>query len=136
MDLTNPVQVLAGTLWGEARGIGPGGMRDVAAVIMNRVNHQTWWGKDIISVCQTPYQFSCWNENDPNKAVIEAVSETDPVFMQARSIAMATMAGIVDDITHGATYYYAKSMPAPPKWAVGKTPCAEIAGQLFFNNVT
>jgi spore germination cell wall hydrolase CwlJ-like protein len=57
--------VLARTLWAEARSQGGEGMHAVANVILNRAAQPDWWGKDIRSVCLAPYQFSCWNENDP-----------------------------------------------------------------------
>ncbi len=64
--------VLARTLWGEARSEGHVGMEAVASVVLNRVkvarDHggKYWWGANIVQVCQKPYQFSCWNRSDPN----------------------------------------------------------------------
>ena len=65
------VDVLARTIWGEARGEGKEGMEAVASVILNRTEIAKrldgyWWGNTIIQVCQKPYQFSCWNKLDPN----------------------------------------------------------------------
>ncbi len=67
------INILAKTLYGEARGEGLSGLEAVANTIINRVNTakakggRFWWGNDIISVCQKPYQFSCWNKKDPNR---------------------------------------------------------------------
>ncbi|HJR27754.1 MAG TPA: cell wall hydrolase, partial [Pseudomonas sp.] len=61
--------VLARTLWGEARGEGLPGQIAVAWAIRNRVNDgkaRSWWGEGYAGVCQAPYQFSCWNKSDPN----------------------------------------------------------------------
>ncbi|AZD06253.1 Cell wall hydrolase [Pseudomonas chlororaphis] len=61
--------LLARTLWGEARGEGLAGQIAVAWTIRNRVNDgkaKSWWGEGYAGVCQAPYQFSCWNKNDPN----------------------------------------------------------------------
>ncbi|RYE62086.1 MAG: cell wall hydrolase, partial [Oxalobacteraceae bacterium] len=61
--------VLARTVWGEARGEGINGMVAVAWTIRNRVEDakdRSWWGEGYSGVCQRPYQFSCWNSNDPN----------------------------------------------------------------------
>lgn len=61
--------ILARTLWGEARGEGLAGQIAVAWTIRNRVNDgkaKSWWGEGYAGVCQAPYQFSCWNKNDPN----------------------------------------------------------------------
>ena len=65
--------ILARTLWGEARGESLAGQIAVAWTIRNRVKDgkdKSWWGEGYASVCQKPYQFSCWNRNDPNFAYL------------------------------------------------------------------
>lgn len=118
IDLNDPVQVLAGTLWGEARSTGAPGMRHVASVVLNRVAHPGWWGSDVVSICLAPWQFSCWNENDPNRAKILAVTEADGWFAIAKSIATQAIAGQLSDETFGADSYFALTMPTKPRWAV------------------
>ena len=52
------VDIIAKTLYGEARGEGYDGMLAVATVIYNRAKHD----KDLfVKVCLKPKQFSCWN---------------------------------------------------------------------------
>lgn len=131
-DAFDDAHVLAATLWGECRSGGEEGMTSVANVIYNRATHPGWWGTDIRSVCLKPFQFSCWNENDPNRAQMLALTDESPHFPLALSIANQAIAGNLVDITNGACYYYAESMKEPPKWAIEKKPCAEIAGQYFF----
>ena len=87
--------VLARTIWGEARGEGLEGMRAVANVILNRVKiaelkNGFWWGSNIIQVCQKPYQFSCWNRSDPNFKKLQAVDEADIYFASALRIGSVT----------------------------------------------
>ena len=65
--------ILARTLWGEARGESLAGQIAVAWTIRNRVNDgkaKSWWGEGYAGVCQKPYQFSCWNKSDPNFAYL------------------------------------------------------------------
>lgn len=125
--------VLARTIWAEARGEGQCGMEAVACVIMNRVNSGiSWWGKTIITVCLKPWQFSCWNNDDPNKKKALEVTITNPLFKIAMEIAEKAVDGILDDITNGADHYYSKSMKEPPKWAVDKKPVADVGNHLFF----
>ncbi|MBI5120055.1 MAG: cell wall hydrolase [Rhodospirillales bacterium] len=89
----DPVDILARTLWGEARGESKAGREAVARVVLNRVAHarakggRFWWGGDIFSVCLKPWQFSCWNANDPNRAKLEAVQEGNKIFDQCLRIA-------------------------------------------------
>ena len=50
----------------------------------------------------------------------------------ALELAAQAAAGTLEDITGGATNYYAESMKEPPYWAASMTKTCEIAGQLFF----
>ena len=134
MDLTDPIQVLAGTAWGEARGGGVAGMQSVCNVVMNRANHPRWWGRDPLSVCLDPWQFSCWNETDPNRTKIMALNPAspDPDFATALGLAKQALAGGLHDITGGADSYYDAEMRTPPDWAGRAVFCATIAGQMFY----
>jgi hypothetical protein len=80
--------ILARTIFGEARGEGVAGQIAVAWTIRNRVNDgkdKSWWGEGYAGVCQKPYQFSCWNKNDPNFAYLSgAKSITFRELAQAR----------------------------------------------------
>jgi N-acetylmuramoyl-L-alanine amidase len=147
MSTADDIDAVARTLYGEARGEGKEGMSAVACVIINRcraaqqyVNthgkpHPEFGDGTPQSCCWADDQFDCWNDDDPNLDVIENVTASEPVFAEATGIATSAVDGTLSDITSGATFYYAKSMPAPPYWARGKTPCATIGNQLFFNNI-
>jgi spore germination cell wall hydrolase CwlJ-like protein len=126
------IDTLARTIWAEDRSGGAAGMTAVAWVIMNRINKPGWWGDDIQSVCHKPWQFSCWNANDPNLPKLKAVTAADPMFALALIVAQNVAMGVATDPTNGATSYYAKSMTTPPNWAEDKTPLADIGNQLFF----
>ncbi len=130
------IDVLARTLWGEARGEGPMGMEAVACVILNRVAvaqsyGSYWWGNDIISVCQKPYQFSCWNRSDPNYRRLLEVNDKNIHFATALRIARRAVSGTLNDITNAATHYYADTIAAP-KWAIGEKPTLKLGHHIFF----
>ena len=59
-------QVLAMTIWAEARGEPRDGKIAVGSVILERVDHRSWDGVNIKEVCFWPYQFSCYLDTDPN----------------------------------------------------------------------
>lgn len=127
--------VLARTLWGEARGEWVPGMQAVAAVILNRVaiarkKGRFWWGNTILQVCQKPYQFSCWNKADPNFKQIAAVDEGDLHFATALRIARRAVIGRINDQTQGATHYH--SVDILPFWAKNAKACARIGHHLFY----
>jgi len=129
------VDVLARTIWGEARGEGLAGMEAVASVVLNRVavaqdRGGYWWGNDIISVCQKPYQFSCWNRSDPNYRMLLDVTEKNIHFATSLRIARRAIAGVLSDGTGRATHYHERSIL--PSWAQGQTPVAVINHHIFY----
>jgi len=130
--------ILARTLWGEARGESARGMEAVAAVVMNRLavarrRGRHWWGDSVAGICRAPWQFSCWNAGDPNRAKLLAVDSRDPAFAMALRIARRAMSGRLPDPTGGATHYHAAGVS--PAWAAGKAPSAEIGRHLFYAGV-
>ncbi len=136
--MTTDEDILARTLYGEARGEGLAGLEAVAAVILNRVAFSArrgkyWWGNTIGEVCRKPWQFSCWNDNDPNSRLIAAVNDDDKVFRLCRRVARRAVAGVLPDTTSGATHYHHRSLR--PHWSEGKIPCAEIGHHLFYNDI-
>ena len=138
LSIYTDAQILAATAWGENRGGGGVGMQSVLNVIMNRADHPTWWGDDPRDCCLKPEQFDCWDSDDPNYtkliALLDGTSQ-DNNFDNATAMAIQAISGTLTDITNGATYYYAVSMPQKPYWAKGHTPCAVIANQAFFNDI-
>lgn len=135
VNLNDPVDVLAGTIWGEARNQDYEGKVAVACVVRNRVKRPGWWGDDYLKVCLKPFQFSCWNEKDPNKKKIMALTDdgTDAIFMICQQIAQGTIQNRLNDPTNGATHYHTKNIK--PKWAEGKTPCYEHGNHVFYNDI-
>lgn len=124
------VDVLARTIWGEARGEGRDGMIAVANVVVNRANAGGWWGNSIREVCLKPWQFSAWNPTDPNLIRMLKVDDTDPQFADALQIAAAAVAGRLPDITGGATNYQVRGTGAA--WAAGMQQTAAIGAHDFY----
>lgn len=136
------IDIMARTIWGEARGEGRHGMEAVAAVIMNRLaisQHKGgsfWWGNDVIGICKAPWQFSCWNPGDPNLLKLQMVGTGDPVFATSIRIARRALSGLLDDPTVdvnsgvGATHYHHRAMQ--PKWARGHRPISSIGNHVFY----
>ncbi len=127
------LEVLTKTIYGEARGERQPGMEAVANVIINRAKNPGWWGRDVVSVCLKPKQFSCWNEDDPNRRVLEHNLSGDIVYRLCEQIARRALAGQLPDHTNGATHYHTKSVQ--PRWAEHLVPCADIGHHLFYKEV-
>lgn len=138
-QLDRDVDVLARTIYGEARGELVRGQEAVAAVVINRVRRardrggRYWWGANIEAVCQKDWQFSCWNLGDPNREKIEAVTPENKTFKTCLRVARRAATGTLKDPTVGATHYHALGMSPP--WARRRAPCAEIGGHQFYNDV-
>ena len=137
IDFFNQSDILARTLYGEARGEGLIGMEAIANVIINRValskERQTWWGKTIEEVCLKPFQFSCWNPADVNFYKLIRVNASDDIFRLCQRIAKRAILGILPDITKGATHYHRKDIS--PAWARRLTPVFEYKNHLFYREV-
>lgn len=137
------LDVLARTLYGEARGEGEEGIEAVACVIMNRYKAEKWYtgykiinGHKVASIamtCLKRFQFSCWNKNDVNYELIKKVNPNDKLFCLCLFVAQKAVSGRLTDFTNGATYYHTKAVK--PHWAKNKTPCYEAGHHLFYNDI-
>lgn len=133
MTSLQDIDILARTLWGEARGEGLVGMEAVACVILNRKRDQRW-PDTIASVCQQPHQFSCWNLTDPNRLKIDDVDHNDPAFTRAYAIAAMAVADMLTDRTSGANHYMTSSLfdgQYRPFWAHDANVTCRIGRHVF-----
>lgn len=128
---------MALTMWGEARSHGETGMRAVGHVIHNR-KVEGRFGAYVTDTVSKAYQFSCWNEGDPNRAAmlnIESLprdSRDYAMWLAAKRIASEIMSGRSPDITGGALFYHTTAVA--PKWSRGVEPVRQIGSHLFFVN--
>lgn len=126
------IDILAKTIYGEARGETVQGQYAIALVIMNRFKSKKWYaGATVAATCLKKWQFSCWNESDPNSAIIKKLTkeQLQPYYLIAENV----IKGNCIDITNGATHYHTKNIH--PQWARGKKPCATIGNHIFYNNI-
>ena len=130
----NAIDKLARTLYGEARGeVQPSGYVAVANVVMNRVKLGGWWGDTVLGVVLAKSQFSAWNANDPNRALIESVTTADPDFRDAMVVATLAIDGQLNDITGGATHYHTSAINPP--WASSGERVGQIGNHVFYRGV-
>jgi hypothetical protein len=152
----SPIQRVALTLWGEARGQRedldhdgrPDLVEGIASAILNRVKQQhPHWGKTADEVCLMPRQFSCWNAGaDRNhQAVLDAARHllrgdpVGPILRNCLAIAVEVCTGTLQDAVHRATHYFTPAAMVPrgavPSWAHGLKPVAVIDGTQFYAGV-
>jgi N-acetylmuramoyl-L-alanine amidase len=107
----------------------------VSEVIYNRaITQSRIYGATVEAVCRKPFQFSCWNDNDPNRTKLLAVNGSDGQFQICLQIAKQVTNGEITHFTKGARHYFDKRIPTP-SWASGHTPSAEIRNHVFFNDI-
>ena len=130
--------ILARTIYGEARGEPLKGQEAIASVVLNRLaisckKGKYWWGNSIAEICLKPWQFSCWNKNDVNYKIITEISAENSAYKLAKRVAMRAISGLIEDATYGSTHYHNKKVR--PSWSIGKIPAAVIGSQFFYNDI-
>lgn len=129
------INIFARTLYGEARGeyksAGPAALIAVANVIMNRLKRKGKYGKTLTEVCLKPRQFSCWNQNDPNRLLIQQEGlETDPLFQLCCTVVRKIVKGFWPDLTRGSDHYHASS--CNPYWARSGKIKLHLGDHIFY----
>jgi N-acetylmuramoyl-L-alanine amidase len=129
----NPSEVrniIARTLWAEAKGEGEKGMRAVASVIYNRASGNV---NKMVPVIKKPKQFSCWNKmKEKDWFNFEIKEKSGPAWDLAKKIAteMATdnFSPILDS-----DHYYNPSLCTPNWSKIGKIerPSLKIGRHKF-----
>lgn len=132
------VDILARTIYGEARGEGLSGMEAIANVVLNRVKFARakggcWWGSTVTAVCLKDKQFSCWNKSDRNYDIIQKVDGSDKVFALCKRVARRAVCGVLRDNTYAATHYHNRKVN--PVWARTAVPCCEIGNHIFYDKI-
>lgn len=127
-------QIAAATIYAEASGAGPEGIKAVAWVIANRVRSGRW-GANAFSVCLWRKQFSCWNDDVTNRADLLRVGKipiSDKLLQSCLdAFDEATTGGKDSDPTGGATFYH-NAVMAPPFWASGFVKVGQIGPFIFY----
>lgn len=129
--------LLALCVWGESRGEPVEGQIAVACVVRNRVIRTA---HDWKAVILAPWQFSCFNEDDPNflrivrAANILLVGMKDAPLKQAVWVADGVLANQVIDNTRGSQNYLTTALlqsERAPTWAVNRPILAVVGGHSF-----
>tara|TARA_R110000824_G_scaffold293549_1_gene481844 strand:+ start:155 stop:889 length:735 start_codon:yes stop_codon:yes gene_type:complete len=108
------VEILALTLQAEAGGEGFDGMLAAGSVIMNRADSGKFGGSNVRDVIMKPGQFSAWN-GVTGYAGGEGAIDMDSLKPTKSSLKAAEqlLSGQYEDVTGGATHYYAWKTVTP-----------------------
>lgn len=122
------VELLARTMWGEARNQGDTGMEAVCRVILNRQGTKDKW-ETIEAVITDPKQFSVWNQHNVNNSKARKVFHNKQ-YKRALQIARTCLYRSHEDITEGATHYHASYVN--PSWARKLEKTVVIGDHIFY----
>ncbi len=111
--------LLARMLFGEARNCSYDERLAIGFTALNRANDKKRWnGKTVRESILKPWQYSCFNENDPNRKKLR-----DPESVDAYnwSVCLTAAEDVLDgsrkELNKGQTHYHAKNMKEYPKWS-------------------
>lgn len=127
--------IMALTLYGESAGQPYEFRKGVANVILNRAEQK---GRSIEDVVLQPWQFSCYNKNDPNRVKIRNISKEN--FKKYFNEAKAFMENREDNTGRATHYYNARQERNDLIWSRGKTPtvvipCNNGTNGYFYRNI-
>ena len=128
------IDLLAGVIYGEARGEGWDAKVGVGLTVRTRAEHPGYWGWGLNyrSVILCPKQFPCFNSDDPNLQKIINADKTDTVWQECRMIAEAVYLGRIIDFVGGPTHYHSVSMKRLPRWAKKIKRIGEFGKLIFY----
>jgi len=129
-------EVMALTLYGEARGASFNAKLGMAQVMWNRANDGRF-GNGIKEVVTKPKQFSCYNDSDANLPVLMEVAEDfggkfeeNIHLRECYMVALAVINGYIQGKVKDSLYYHTTGVN--PKWNKGMTLEAKIGNTLFW----
>jgi N-acetylmuramoyl-L-alanine amidase len=140
-------RLLALLVHGEADNQEEEGKIGVMSVILNRVTKGGWFiDKGIDSVLERHlpsvilknalvkgkfiYQFSCFQEGDPNRDRLLQLASKQKVDLQYVALAEKVLTGEIKDNVSGALYYYADYIKQP-SWAKNMLVTKKIGVHIF-----
>ena len=128
------IDILARTVFAEARGESHLGRVAVAHVVRNRwLAQKRNSGDTIAETCLKPYQFSCWNNsrsNEANHARMLSVTLDDKAFAECYWAALGVILGREHDPTSGADFYHVSDVH--PRWAHSTVSQCTIGRHIFY----
>lgn len=140
IDMNSDVDVLFGTIDGEAESEGLLGQQAVGWSIANRavlgLKHPHFGDGTIRSACLAHAQYSCWLPGkDLTRIQSIDLDNLTPIQGQIMTLAKGIVANsAMKDFTKGATHYFAPYIPAP-SWVAGAWFCGVFGTQLFWRGV-
>ena len=104
--IDSEIDLVARTVYGEARGQSFRGKKAVAHVVINRAKRKKHlWDHSLSAVVLRKKQFSCWNPGDPNHDKMLKVTVSNKEFRLSKAAVLVALSE--PDFTKGSTHYFA-----------------------------
>ncbi len=120
--------LLAMCVYGESRSEPYEGKLSIGFVVMNRLEEKSWYGKTLKEVLLKPYQFSCFNRNDPNYKKL--FSPDKGLWKKCFKAAWNAYSKLSKDPTLGADHYCRYDISPP--WINSMEKKKQIGDHVFF----
>jgi spore germination cell wall hydrolase CwlJ-like protein len=127
------IELLTGTIYGEASGETTAGKIGVGMTIRTRALNPCWWGHNWREVILLDKQFTCWA--DHNRARIrKGLADQDPAWKICSRVARDIYAGNIVDKIGGPTNYHEEGIL--PRWTRKMKRLAHIGAHIFYRDLT
>lgn len=129
------ITLLTMCIWGEARGEDLSAQIAVGCTVRNRVDHPRWWGATWREVILKRYQYSAFNERDPNAEKMKdplKEGKGEQTWRQCLWVAWGVYHNLVEDVTGNATHYHQRNMRKYPSWAQELTRTKDIGPFILY----
>ena len=115
------LELLAAVIWAEAGGEEFSGKVGVGLTVQTRVFHPRWWGHNWREVILCPYQFCCFNPNNPRFKPLSELrffipKEEKRAYEESQLVAKEIYLGRMADYIGQPTHYH--TLNARPLWAL------------------
>ncbi len=129
--------IIARTVWGEARGESRQGRLAVAWVIINRHTSGKWFAGDTFAeTCLMDRQFSIWNHDNKWRHRLFELDMGNKAFAECMLVSLGALLRDADfqDPTNGSTHYHASNIV--PSWAgEGVASNCIIGKHVFYSDI-
>jgi N-acetylmuramoyl-L-alanine amidase len=133
LERLSDTDLLARSIWNEARKEGLQGKLAVAHVVMNRVRAREYHGSSIQDVILRGDDLTGWKAGNLSMVQGPNGASTDREFALCKAIAeLATRGHLKNDPTDGATHFH--SIHIKPDWASKLVFHRQIGNQFFYRD--
>lgn len=131
-DDWDEIDLLAGTIFGEARGEPKVGQLAIGLTIQTRVHHPRWWGGSWREVILCPRQFSCWEDVNAEKIRKARELKTEDWNWCYDSAERVYTENTIDFVGRPTHYH---SVRVHPDWSAGMKRLMTIGNHVFYRDL-